>query len=201
MPEALGSADGQMVAVAGGEADLALGVLPDADQREGVLLELGAGGGELGPELGALEKRPSQDVLEALDAGGDGGLRDVHPAGRLDEAARLGDHQERSCERDVHAVRILGPAPAHPPGSYLSKISIGVSGKFRLWGDLNLTTLTVPGASRVSRACIAPAVTQRKKHHEGTCQEARRQEGRSRQEARREEAGRQEEVSYASLCS
>ncbi len=81
-----------------GEPDFELGMLPDADQRERMLLELLARRGELGTGLGALEKRASEQVFEAFDARRNGRLRDVHLARGIDEAARLGNHQEGARE-------------------------------------------------------------------------------------------------------
>ena len=85
-----------------GEAHLELSMLPDADQREGMLLELIARGGELGARLGALEQRASQQVLKAFDACRNGRLRDVHLARGIDEAAGFRNHQERAREIDIH---------------------------------------------------------------------------------------------------
>ncbi len=106
VPQRRRSADCQVVAVLPGKADLELRVLPDAHQRERVLLELLAGAGQRRAVLGAIEQGPPEHVFEPLDARAHGRLRDVHLARGVDEAAGLRDHQERACEGDVHLVRL-----------------------------------------------------------------------------------------------
>ncbi len=68
VPQSGWRADREVVAVLIGEADLELGMLPHANEGERVLLELLAGGGELGAGLRTLKKRASEHVLEAFDA-------------------------------------------------------------------------------------------------------------------------------------
>ena len=103
VPERGQRADGQMVAVLPGQPHLELRVLPDAHQRQRVLLELLAGARERGAALGAVEQGAPEHVFEPLDARAHGRLRDVHLARSIDEAACLRDHQERARESDVHA--------------------------------------------------------------------------------------------------
>ena len=91
-----------MVAVLPGQSYLELGVLPDAHQRERVLLELLAGPRERGAALGSIEQRAPEHVFEPFDARAHGRLRDIHLARGIDETASLRDHQERARESDVH---------------------------------------------------------------------------------------------------
>ena len=97
-------ADRQMVAIGARQADLELGVLPHAHQRQRVLLELLAGTRQRRAALRALEQRPAEQLFQHLDARAHRRLRDVHLARSVDEAAGLGDHQERTRECDVHAL-------------------------------------------------------------------------------------------------
>ena len=82
VPERRVRADGQMVAVGAGEADLELRVLPHAHQRQRMLLELLAGAGERRAVLGALEQRASEQLLQHLNARAHRRLRDVELASR-----------------------------------------------------------------------------------------------------------------------
>ena len=88
----------------------------------------GASGGLVGAALGSLEQLPSEQLFQHLDARANRRLRDVHLARSVDEAARLGDHQEGACEIDVHVSRWVDERYK----TYLSKFSIVVTGKFRL---------------------------------------------------------------------
>jgi len=104
LPQSDGGADREMVAMLVGEAHFELRALPDAHERERVLPELLARGGEVRAGLGAFENGTAQQVFEALDAGRNRRLRDVELRSGLDEAAGFGNHQERSSEVDVHAM-------------------------------------------------------------------------------------------------
>ena len=138
-------ADRQMVAIGAGEADLQLGVMPHPHQRQRMLLELLAGAGERRPALGALEQRPPEQLLQHADARAHRRLRDVHLARSVDEAAGLGNHQEGLRKGDVHPSRLPLADHAAYAGIYLSKTSIGVSGKKRLATRAKIFTLTGPG--------------------------------------------------------
>lgn len=124
----IGAPTAEVIAMLIGKADLQLRVLPHAHQRQGMLLELLAGGGEFGAGLRALEQRTPKEILEPFDARRHRRLRDVHFARGVDETSGLGNHQKRAREVDVHRARLVCEALKF----YLSKIPIVVTGKFRL---------------------------------------------------------------------
>ena len=86
------------------DADLELRMLPDAHERECMLLELSTRGREVSAGLRSLEQRLPQQILERLHSGAHGRLRNVHALRRVDEAARIGDNQKRPGKVDVHTL-------------------------------------------------------------------------------------------------
>ena len=78
------------------------------DEPTGVRQQQLAGGRELGPLLGAHEKRRSEFALQTADLLAECGLRDKAGLGRLREVAQFGDGDEVAQVTDLHDPTIVG---------------------------------------------------------------------------------------------
>src|SRR5688572_2142695 len=89
-------------------------MLPHPDERQGVLMELLAGGSERGAGFGAVEQRFTDLILQRFDSRRYGRLRTVQTVGGVDEAAFFGHGEKGLGEIYVHdffGLRYLSEFP------------------------------------------------------------------------------------------